>query len=286
MTLLVNEEPVPAEWIEQEVERLAKLPMFSAIADEGERERRVRAMAESAVVDRTILRQIAEVDDRPIDPKEIEDGMGRFRQQTGCGARMNDDAVRAALEKQLRLHRTRKELIGDLPEPAEDVALAFYQAHKKQFRAEEKVEARHIVVNVNAARTEEEARAVIEKARRELDAGEDFSDVAERHSDCKDNGGSLGWFARGVMVEEFDRVVFHLKPGVRSPIFRTPFGFHIAEVLGEPVLQPCSFEMVKPDIDAWLKAQAEAERLNRALHYLRANSKIERIAEQPLSASA
>lgn len=121
--------------IEQEVERLAKLPMFSAIADEGERDRRGRALAESAVVGRTI-RQMAELDDRPIDPKEIEDGMGRYRQQTG-GSRMKEGAVRAALEKQFRLLRTRKDLIGDLPKPAGGVARAFYQAHKNQFRAEE-----------------------------------------------------------------------------------------------------------------------------------------------------
>jgi parvulin-like peptidyl-prolyl isomerase len=32
------------------------------------------------------------------------------------------------------------------------------------------------------------------------------------------------------MVEEFDTVVFAMKPGQRSPVFRTPFGFHVAEV--------------------------------------------------------
>jgi parvulin-like peptidyl-prolyl isomerase len=40
----------------------------------------------------------------------------------------------------------------------------------------------------------------------------------------------LGSFERGVMVEEFDNVVFAMQPGERSAIFRTPFGFHIAEI--------------------------------------------------------
>lgn len=59
MTLLVNGETVPQELITQEAGRLDRLPMFSPIADERERERRVRAVAESAVLDRVILRQIA-----------------------------------------------------------------------------------------------------------------------------------------------------------------------------------------------------------------------------------
>ena len=40
------------------------------------------------------------------------------------------------------------------------------------------------------------------------------------HPGFKGGGGDLGSFERGVMVEEFDNVVFAMKPGERSPIFR------------------------------------------------------------------
>ena len=34
------------------------------------------------------------------------------------------------------------------------------------------------------------------------------------------------------MVPEFEAVVFEMRVGETSPVFRSPFGFHIARVLG------------------------------------------------------
>lgn len=64
--------------------------------------------------------------------------------------------------------------------------------------------------------------------------GVDFETVAKRESmdpTTKDVGGDLGWNRRGVMVPEFDRVMFALPPGVISPYpVETSFGFHIIRV--------------------------------------------------------
>ena len=71
--------------------------------------------------------------------------------------------------------------------------------------------------------------AAIEAAQSEL-VGANFAEVADRHSDCAGNGGNLGLVPRGEMVQEFEDVIFALKPGETSAIFRSPFGFHIAHV--------------------------------------------------------
>ena len=93
--------------------------------------------------------------------------------------------------------------------------------------------------HVDETHAEADARAGIEAALAALEGGEPFAAVADRYSDCPGNGGDLGSFERGVMVEEFDKVVFAMKPGERSPIFRTPFGFHIAEVRSRTTGRHC-----------------------------------------------
>ncbi|HET6577234.1 MAG TPA: peptidylprolyl isomerase [Gemmatimonadales bacterium] len=67
----------------------------------------------------------------------------------------------------------------------------------------------------------------------ELRRGADFATAAKRFSQdpgSKDQGGSLNWFRRGVMVPEFERVAFALKPGVVSDPVESPFGYHIIQV--------------------------------------------------------
>ncbi|MEK9152773.1 MAG: peptidylprolyl isomerase [Patescibacteria group bacterium] len=66
-----------------------------------------------------------------------------------------------------------------------------------------------------------------------LKAGEKFEDLAKTYSgdlSNAQNGGDLGWFARGIMVKEFEDAVFALKAGETSGIIETQFGLHIARV--------------------------------------------------------
>jgi len=85
--------------------------------------------------------------------------------------------------------------------------------------------ARHILV-----KTEQEA---LDLKRRIADEGADFGDLAKAKSLCPSGraGGSLGTFAKGDMVPEFDRVVFGALPiGEVSEPVRTQFGYHLIQV--------------------------------------------------------
>jgi peptidyl-prolyl cis-trans isomerase C len=107
----------------------------------------------------------------------------------------------------------------------------YYKTHRSQFRAPERVHVVHIVKNIDESTTREQALAVMNRAQEELDRGTPFPEVAEKFSDCGNNGGELGWFSRGVMVEEFEQVVFDLRPGETTGIFETRFGFHVARLI-------------------------------------------------------
>jgi peptidyl-prolyl cis-trans isomerase SurA len=77
------------------------------------------------------------------------------------------------------------------------------------------------------------ARRLADSLRTRLTEGADFAQLARRYSGdsvSAAQGGELGWLRRGATVREFEGVVFALRPGRISPVFRSPFGYHIAEV--------------------------------------------------------
>lgn len=83
--------------------------------------------------------------------------------------------------------------------------------------------ARHILVD-----TEEQCLQL--KGR--IEAGEDFADIAKEFSSCpsKAQGGDLGQFGPGMMVKEFDEVVFSADVNTLQGPVKTQFGYHLLEV--------------------------------------------------------
>ncbi len=83
--------------------------------------------------------------------------------------------------------------------------------------------ARHILVS-----SEEQCNEL----KTAIQNGADFAEVAREHSSCPSSrdGGNLGTFGRGMMVPEFDQVVFSAPVGeVQGPV-KTQFGYHLVEV--------------------------------------------------------
>ncbi|MFT5126261.1 MAG: peptidyl-prolyl cis-trans isomerase C [Kiritimatiellia bacterium] len=83
--------------------------------------------------------------------------------------------------------------------------------------------ARHILVPTNEA---------CEALKTRIDGGEDFAVLAKEHSQCPSgqSGGDLGSFGPGMMVPEFDAVVFNEAVGVVHGPVKTQFGYHLLEV--------------------------------------------------------
>jgi peptidyl-prolyl cis-trans isomerase C len=75
-----------------------------------------------------------------------------------------------------------------------------------------------------------------------------FSAAAREHSVCpsKRDGGDLGEFPRmGMMVEQFAKAAFALKPFQVSEPVATPFGYHLILVTARKTGEPIKFELVK-----------------------------------------
>lgn len=84
--------------------------------------------------------------------------------------------------------------------------------------------ARHILVA-----TEKECKDLKKK----IENGSEFGKLAQKFSKCPsgEQGGFLGEFNPGDMVEEFDKVVFSAEPGVVQGPVKTSFGYHLIEVI-------------------------------------------------------
>lgn len=86
-----------------------------------------------------------------------------------------------------------------------------------------KATARHILVD---------SEATCNELKTQIQAGSDFGDVAKQHSSCPSGaqGGDLGEFGPGMMVPEFDQVVFSGDLNtVHGPV-KTQFGYHLLEI--------------------------------------------------------
>jgi peptidyl-prolyl cis-trans isomerase SurA len=97
----------------------------------------------------------------------------------------------------------------------------------------EQTRARHILVKVNEIVSESEAKAKIERMKARIDGGADFAEVAKLNSEdgSASRGGDLGWLSPGDTVPEFERALNALAPKQVSEPVRSPFGWHLIEVL-------------------------------------------------------
>ncbi len=120
-------------------------------------------------------------------------------------------------------------------QPTEQEMREFYEQQKGQLgRRPPTLSFRQIVVVPKwSDSAKARALAVADSLVLALRKGADFAEAAKKFSEdpgSKENGGDLGWFRRGQMVPEFERVAFLLRPGVVSDPVWSPFGLHIIQV--------------------------------------------------------
>jgi peptidyl-prolyl cis-trans isomerase SurA len=97
--------------------------------------------------------------------------------------------------------------------------------------------ARHILITPNEIIDDATARQQLDDALERIDEGEDFGELAKLLSDgpTAPVGGDLGWADPGSFVPEFEEIMNDLEIGEISEPFRSPFGWHIVEVLDRRV---------------------------------------------------
>ena len=120
----------------------------------------------------------------------------------------------------------------------EDAQRKYYEENKKKYEMAEMVR-----ISVIRTKTEEEAKEVMEKAKK----GEDFARLAEKYSSgpAADRGGDFGFRERKGLRKEFGDIAFSMKKGeIKGPI-KLADGYHIIKLTDYREGGIASFEDVK-----------------------------------------
>lgn len=170
----------------------------------------------------------------------------------------------------------------------------YYDEHTDQFVVPETAKVRHIVISWNR-RTKEEALDKVKEVATEIrKAAPDpidprpvrkavllntFIAAARKYSEdgVAEQGGDLGWVARGSLDKDFEAAAFGMRPMTMSGVVESKFGYHLILVEDKKPQHAQDFSDVKDDIREFLLAEHAADVLaavKRTTNELRRNSKI------------
>ncbi len=158
----------------------------------------------------------------------------------------------------------------------------YYEEHRDEIPLRpEKDQIGMIMRKIEASEdTQEKALKEISEILDELREGADFAKLAKERSDCpsKKNGGDLGFFGRGQMVYEFEKVAFELRPGQISDVVKTQFGYHIIKVEERDGDNVRARHILKQVVASEEDVEAEIQLMDNVLQRLRAGEDFSELA--------
>lgn len=206
-------------------------------------QKQLNFVASSAFISRTSVSQLAHLlsETRNIQPYVLRpDNILKDIKVTEDEARKAYDAKKSAYltpeAVKLSYLKISQDALAKSIKVADAEVGRYYEEHKSELGGEERKVA-HILIatpaNADAA-TQDKAKAEIESIAAELKANPArFAEIAKNRSQDPGSavqGGSLGFFSRGVMVKAFDDAAFALEEGQLSSVVKTEFGYHILRV--------------------------------------------------------
>ena len=159
-----------------------------------------------------------------------------------------------------------KRNIKDAVSVSKEEVEEYYRKHPEQFQIPEKMRVKQIFLYVGpetSAQESQKTKGLAEDLQRRIKGGEDFSKLSSEFSSdplLAQEGGNLGYIARGALAPEYQEAVFALKVGEISPVVRGESGYSIFKNEG---LKPAStepFDAVREVIEKNLREEKEDTR--------------------------
>ena len=284
MGLKVNGTRIEDAEIREEAGRLAEeiarnFPWLDPVAQKLQAE----DLAKERIIEHQLLFEKSQRKLPELASEEVKEEFKRFTKRHGGEKRFLQKfkirksdlpKVKQDMADDLRFRKYIQSIYQQLPHVTEEQIQSEYENSKASYKRPDEYKAAHIVYHTNDGQDPEEAKAKAEGALARLQKGESFAKIADEESDCPGNGGDLGWFAEGYMVEEFEDVVFKLEFGKYSDVFKTPFGYHIARLDDKREGDYVPLEEVSIDIRQNLETENRDQKFKEILSELRRQADI------------
>lgn len=292
MPLIVNGRPIDDGVLDSEFSQIKGYHERMNNVSCCERDPEFRGYARQNIIARVLLSQEAQRALPPTPPAEVEAALDKLKEENGgeqrflaaLGATPDQlDLVRRDLEADLRVRKLVEGLAEGQSDPSDADLRRFYDEHLDYFKTAEEVRASHILKSARGEKRHE-AYEELRQLRKRLQSGEDFVELAKQHSDKGDEHVDLGFFKRGELAEEFEVVAFSLDAGEISPVFATPFGYHLITVTERKPATPKPFDEVRDQVRELALAERKQDRTRKLVEELQARATIEEVEEETVPA--
>ena len=243
------------------------------------------------LVDQKLMEQIIKKYEITASDSEVDLAINDVKKQNG----ITQEGLQRALAKegisyeeyreQVRSQIERTKLVGrqvrNRSNVDDDHAKRYYEEHPDEFKQDELIKARHIMIPVVADASAEERAAARKKAQQalaEVKAGGDFAALAKQYSagPTAGEGGELGWISRGQTLPEFEASAFLLGKGQTSDVVETKLGFHVIQVEDKKPSRTVSYDEAKPAIRNKMTQEQVESQFGDWMKKLRENAYIEK----------
>lgn len=135
---------------------------------------------------------------------------------------------------------------------------AFYQAHLDDFKVDDQVKLRMIVLNKTSS-DDTNTLALANEIEQKLKEGASFTEMAAIYSQGSQQhqGGDWGWVERSVLRKELGDVAFTLQPGEHSGAIDTPDAVYVMFVEDKKLAHARPLSEVSTDIEKTLRVQQQ-----------------------------
>jgi len=303
----VNGVKLTGDLIKREMMAYKMMAARSGKTLEAGSEEKIARQVLSQEIDHELLVQKARDLKIAADAKVVDAEIDKIRQQFPSASLFESamlfqgltmEALRNKISRHLMVEEyLRREIVPKVKVDSQ-AAKSYYDQNQKTFTQPQMYEVSHVFVatldtktqgNPEDAAEREKAQAMVKsintealekigRANSDLEAGKSFAEVVGAYSEddaSKAQGGSLGTLLPRTTIPEIAEAMVSLKPGQRSGILKSDFGYHIVLLSGIVPSRVLPFQEVQSDIlNLLLKMQTETLK-REAVEEMKKTAKIE-----------